>query len=175
MSWDERIGKRVRPAGGDAAGREGWWRLDVPVQDLRGEFIGGDFGERGDEWGGGKLGADLLAQLGGEVVELREGDFVEVAPGDFGFELAEEIGLELDALFELAEGGFEEGVELEGFLVLEFRAELAAPVEDGVAVDVEFLGDAEVAPALGAEGDELGLFFEVLHSFLLPYRLVILL
>lgn len=127
-------------------------------------FIAGNLGDRRGELHGADLAFDLAAQSVREGKELTGGERGEVAPGKFGFDLLELLAQGVDAVIEPGEPFFLEVLQKDGALVLDFKLEFAAPVDERRLGYSKILGDASEAPTLSAEEHETLLFIGFCHS-----------
>jgi len=106
---------------------------------------------------------NLLAQFGGDLEELLDGNGRDLAAGQFVLDIFLEAQQPVQIV--LTRGGdffeqeFPSGVA-EGIDVV---GEMAAPLDEGAFGDVEFGSDVAEASALGAEFNELFLFFFNIH------------
>jgi len=82
---------------------------------------------------------------------LLSRNFGEAALAQLVLNPAELLGETGDAGLDGAQEAILEIVKLEGAAVMDFEAELAAPLGEGAFGDAEFGCDANEAPALGAE------------------------
>jgi hypothetical protein len=110
-------------------------------------FIGGDFGEGCGELERAGLGENFTAQAAGQGQQAGGGQIGHTPRFEFGFHLAESVAQGPDADLARGEHGMLERFHFDGLEVLDFKPELAAPVDEGLPRDFEFGGDAVVALA----------------------------
>jgi hypothetical protein len=107
--------------------------------------------------------ADLGAEGTGQGNETGGGEVIEFALGQNAFHFVEAAH---EAFEFLAVGGANllmEGVEEERSFIVDLGLEFVLPEDEGALGDMEFLGEAGQAQALGAEFDELGFGGEGVH------------
>ena len=107
---------------------------------------------------------DLAAEGGGQGIKVRGGQLGQVPFAEFGFNRGQAFGEGGGALLGRAQQTVLEVVEFEGALVLEFEAELAAPLDECAFGDAQFAGDADEGPAVGAALDEFLTDFGRVHE-----------
>ena len=97
---------------------------------------------------------DLAAERVSQLEEAGGGEVGDVAPGQFHFDGLELSGQGFGADLPGGDELFAERFHFDGAQVLDFELELATPLDEGIAGDLEFGGNFVKGPILDAEFDE---------------------
>ena len=135
-----------------------------PFLDLLNVFVVRDVLDGGNEADLADGLFDLAAEGGGQGIQARGGQPGQIPFAQFVFDGGQAFGEGSGALLARAQQAVLEVVQFEGTLVLEFKTELAAPLDKGAFGDAQFAGNADQGPALGATLDEFLTDFRCVHG-----------
>jgi hypothetical protein len=107
--------------------------------------------------------ANLGAEGAGQGNETGGGEVIEFALGQDVFHFVEAAHEAFEFLAVGRANLLMEGVEEQRALIVDLGLEFVLPEDEGALGDMEFLGEAGQAQALGAEFDELGFGGEGVH------------
>ena len=126
-------------------------------------FVVWDFLERDGETHIAGLAHNLSPQRIGESVKPTSGNLGEITLCELALDALEAFREVFHSAFAGFNQAIAQGLEFDGALVSDFELELAAPVDERVAGDVQFLADTGEAPSLGTQHDEALLSIDVFH------------
>ena len=126
-------------------------------------FGGGNLRDGSGELQGADGSFDLAAETAGQGEQLRSSQVGGLTPGQFRFDLAELLTEGIHAVGGGGEPLVAEGLQLDGFEVLNLELVFATPRNERGLGDVEFGHEARIRPAAGAQFNEALDGFIVVH------------